>query len=269
VTGAARGIGFATAAALIDAGARVVVGDLNGDAVKDAARRLGPRAHGFQLDVTSAESFAAFIAASQEILGPVDVLVNNAGIMPVGAFATEPLATSGRTIDVNLRGVITGTKLVLDGMLERDRGHIVNVSSGLGKIAMPGAAAYVASKHGVVGFTAALRQELQATNVTISAILPGGSVRTDLIAGVPMGGGLPVVEPEQVAHAIVRSHAKPRGEIWIPRWTGVLDPGMALAPEPLQRLFSRLLSGDRLLTSVDTRQRNTYEREVRDAAAQR
>ena len=103
------------------------------------------------LDVTSRASFAAFVDATEEQLGPLDVLVNNAGIMPLGRFVDEDDSTTQRMIDINLHGVIFGMKLALARMVPRDRGHIVNIASQAGKFGAPGGATYSATKHAVVG----------------------------------------------------------------------------------------------------------------------
>ena len=111
VTGGARGIGAAIATEVVRRGARVAIGDLDEPSATATAALLGERAAGFALDVTDAASFAAFLDAAEARLGPVDVLVNNAGIMWVGRFHEEPEDVALRQFDVNLHGVLRGTKL--------------------------------------------------------------------------------------------------------------------------------------------------------------
>src|ERR1700747_434726 len=137
VTGGARGIGLATATALRSRGARVAVGDIDEDAVATAAASLGSDVVSGRLDVTDPNSFAAFLARVERELGPVDVLVNNAGIMPVGPMLDEPHAVARRVVDINLMGCMTGMKLALPGMLDRRRGHILNVASAAGRSPVP------------------------------------------------------------------------------------------------------------------------------------
>ena len=145
ITGGARGIGKATAAALVREGAKVAIGDLDKPLAEEAAAELGGETIGLELDVTRRDSFANFLDQVSERLGPLDVLINNAGIMPIGPFTGEDDATARRMIDINLHGVIYGMKLVLPGMRERGRGHVVNLASQAGKAGLPGGATYCAA----------------------------------------------------------------------------------------------------------------------------
>src|SRR5580693_7048025 len=160
ITGAARGIGKETAQALTRQGMKVAVGDLDLAAARKTASELGASAVALPLDVTDRDSFGKFLDDAEAQLGPVDVLVNNAGIMQVGRFVDEDDLTARRMIDINLHGVILGTKLALERMVARDRGHIVNISSQAGKFGAPGGATYSATKHAVVGLSEAVRGEL-------------------------------------------------------------------------------------------------------------
>ena len=200
ITGAASGIGLATARAFLEAGARVALGDLDGPLAEQVADDLGPRASGHGLDVTDAGSFAAFLDAAVATHGtPVDVLVNNAGIMPNGAFVEQSERVDRATMDVNVFGVITGMRLVLPEMVERGRGHVVNVASLAGKVPLRGLAVYNASKFAVVGLTAATRLEMESSGVSVTAVLPS-AVRTELSSGIDLGV-LPTVDPEDIARA--------------------------------------------------------------------
>ena len=123
ITGAARGIGRATAQALTRVGVRVAIGDLDLEAARKTAQELGPTAVALSLDVTERESFARFLDDTEAQLGPVDVLINNAGIMQVGRFMDEDDLTARRMVDINLHGVILGMKLGLERMVAaRDAG---------------------------------------------------------------------------------------------------------------------------------------------------
>jgi NADP-dependent 3-hydroxy acid dehydrogenase YdfG len=183
ITGAARGIGRVTAEEFARRGATVCLGDLDGAAVAVAASAIGSTAHPFRVDVRSRESFAEFVEAVARTAGPIDVLVNNAGVMAAGRFLEERAATTDTVLAVNLAGPMHGMRLVLPGMIDRGRGHIVNVASMLGKIEIPGLATYVASKHAVVGLTAAVRSELTGTGVTLTVVLPS-VVNTELSSGI-------------------------------------------------------------------------------------
>src|SRR5947209_14798232 len=160
ITGGARGIGRATAEAFLRKGMKVAIGDVDFDSARRTADELGASAVALPLDVTDRASFAAFLDGAEQQLGPLDVLVNNAGIMQIGRFIDEDDLTARRMIDINLHGVILGTKLALDRMLPRGRGHIVNVASQAGKFGTQGGATYSATKHAVVGLTEADRREL-------------------------------------------------------------------------------------------------------------
>src|SRR4051794_24442984 len=137
ITGAARGLGLATAKAIAARGGRVAIADLDGDLARvEAAALPGPGPHaGFAADVTDPDGFAAFLDEAEGELGPIDVLINNAGIMPVGPFAQEDPMVTRRQIEINVFGVMTGTRLALDRMLPRRTGHIVNLSSAAGRVA--------------------------------------------------------------------------------------------------------------------------------------
>lgn len=226
VTGGGRGIGRATAEALAARGARVVIGDLDMHHAEEVARGIGASAIAVKLDVADPDSFAAFIAAAEQ-LGPVDLLVNNAGIMRTGPFAEQTLHTQQREIAINLGGVVTGTRLVLPGMLARNRGHIVNVASMAGKMSVPGAAVYTATKFGVVSLSRAVRAEIARSKVTITTILPA-AVRTELTAGLDIKG-VPAAAPEDVAREILASCRHGRPEVTLPKglgFIGALEQGL-------------------------------------------
>uniref|UniRef100_UPI0016035AAC SDR family NAD(P)-dependent oxidoreductase n=1 Tax=Nocardioides stalactiti TaxID=2755356 RepID=UPI0016035AAC len=181
VTGGARGIGLATVRAMAGKGMRVAVGDLDVATLEESAPAAGAVFHG-SLDVTDAADFRSFIDKVEAELGPIDVLVNNAGIMPTGRLSEEPDGVTRRTVEINTIGVITGTKRALETMLPRRSGHIVNIASMAGVFYMSGVATYTASKWAVLGFTEAARYEHAGTGVELTAVLPG-VVHTELSAG--------------------------------------------------------------------------------------
>src|SRR3954454_76635 len=216
ITGGARGIGRSTAEALIREGAKVAIGDLDGELTEQVAGELGGDTVGLPLDVTERESFAAFLDGVEDRLGPVDVLINNAGIMPLGDFAEEDDATTIRIIDINVHGVLTGTKLAVRRMRPRRTGHIINVASMVGKISPPGGATYVASKHAVVGLTESVAMENRDYGIEFSIVMPV-LVRTELIAGLKEGRGVKSAAPEDVANAIVDAIKFPKRDVFVPR----------------------------------------------------
>ncbi len=257
VTGAARGIGFATARAFMAAGARVFIGDLDAELAKSAAEELGCTGAG--VDVRSRESLSAFLSGIEP---PLRVLVNNAGIMPAGRFAEENDAVTDAIVDVNLHGVLRATKMVLPGMLERGSGHIVNVASYLGEIPAAGLATYCATKHAVVGFSEALRDELADTGVTVTTVLPS-AVRTDLVSGVKLGGMLPTVDPEDIAKAIVATCQNRPAVVAVPGWMRSYEAVAALVPDKMVGAIRGRLTRDRVLRSLDTSARADYDERVR------
>lgn len=260
ITGGARGIGFETAKAFAAQGAQVFIGDLDEDASQKAAAEFGGQ--GFRLDVRSKESYASFLTSVEQAAGPVDVLVNNAGIMPLGSFLEEDDGTTDAIIDVNLRGVLWGMKLVLPGMVERGHGHVVNVASYLGKVPAAGAATYCASKFAVVGLSESVRDELHGTGVTVTAVLPS-AVRTELTAGVKTGGILPTVDPDRIAAAVVKSCYSRAGVIPVPGWMRVYEPVAALAPASVFSSVRGRLTRSRAIDTVNSTARAAYDARVR------
>ena len=166
--------------------------------------------------MTKRESFADFLAQVEERLGPLDVIINNAGIMPLGPFVDEDDATARRMIDINLHGVIFGMKLAIPGMVRRNTGHIVNIASQAGKGGFPGGATYCATKHAVVGLSEAVRAELRDTGVEVSFVMPA-VVNTELGSGLVEARGVKVSEPEDVADAIVDALEYPKFDVYVPR----------------------------------------------------
>lgn len=262
ITGGARGIGRATARAFVDAGAVVALGDLDETLAGETAESLGGRASAHRLDVSDKESYAAFLAAAAEHHGrPLDVLVNNAGVMPNGPFLEQEDRIDRLTIDVNLYGVIHGMRLALPGMVERGRGHLVNVASLAGKFPLKGLAVYNASKYAVVGLSAATRLELDGTGVSVSTILPS-AVRTELSSGIDFGV-LPSVDPEDIAAAVVRSVKNRRAEIAVPSYVGMAATAAPLVPERLMRSLRRLVHDDAAINRIDATVRELYLDRIR------
>lgn len=243
ITGGARGIGRATAEAFLARGATVSIGDLDLAAATATAEEIG--ASGHHVDVADAASYDAFVTAAEAEHGPVDVLVNNAGVMPSGAFLDQTPATDRLTMEVNVQGVLNGMRRVLPGMVERGRGHVVNIASLAGKFPVPGLAVYNASKFAVVGLTAATRLEMAPHGVTLSAILPS-AVDTDLASGFDMKP-IPKVAPSDIADAVVGSVRNRAAEIAVPRYVGALAAGTHLVPVPVMDRFRKVVRGDRAL----------------------
>ncbi len=259
VTGGARGIGLATASVLHALGAKVAIGDIDRSAVKDATNQLG-LGFGRRLDVTDRRSFTEFLDAIQERLGPVDVLVNNAGVIAVGKAVDEADAATQRLLDVNVYGVILGTKLAAQRMLPRAHGHIINIASLGSLLPTEGIATYCATKHAVLGYTDTVRMENRGSGVHFSAIMPT-LTNTDMITGIGHAKGFKNAEPDDVARAIAAVIAKPKPRVLVPRSIGATVTGQRLMPLRVAEALGRALGTGRVFTSdVDVDKRKAYAR---------
>jgi NAD(P)-dependent dehydrogenase (short-subunit alcohol dehydrogenase family) len=258
-TGAARGIGLAIATELHRRGAKVAIGDIDEAAVNAAGGRLGLSVVR-KLDVTDRASFAGFLDAVEDELGPLAVLVNNAGVIAVGSAVDERDTATQRVLDVNLGGVILGTKLALHRMLPRGSGHIVNVGSMGSVLPVAGIATYCATKHGVLGYTDSIRVENRKRGVRFSTIMPA-LTNTEMIAGIGRARGIKNVEPEDVARAVAGVIAKPRRRVIVPRSMGIAAAAQRLFPQPVAEALGRALGSDRGFTSdVQPEKRIDYAR---------
>jgi 2-hydroxycyclohexanecarboxyl-CoA dehydrogenase len=216
VTGGASGIGAATARRLAAEGARVAIGDINDQGAAAIAGELD--GVGVELDVTDTASVGSAVAHVQDRLGPVDVLVNNAGTDLFSYFVNTDEGTWDFVLGVNLRGVLAVTHAVLGSMQERRTGAIVNVASEAGRVGSQGSSIYSAAKAGVIGFTKAIAKESARYRVRCNAVAPG-PIETPLLNAAPqllgeLGERLKqgmvnqtvlkrCGEPEEVAAAIV------------------------------------------------------------------
>lgn len=263
ITGGGRGIGLATAIAFHELGAKVAIGDIDTELAQQAAQKV--QGFGGFLDVRSQQSFYDFVSETEQALGTVDVLINNAGIMPMGAMIEETQAITDAQIDINFRGVIHGMKAVLPRMLERQTGHIVNVASLAGKYPIPGASIYCATKFAVMGLTASMQQELRDTPVGISAVLPS-KVRTELSSGTGDGLPIPTVEPEDVAQAIIQAVAHKLTEVAVPSFLTHTPKAYGLVPHWLNTGFRRLIGDDRILKGLDQKDRQSYIKRLNQLA---
>ncbi len=261
ITGAARGIGRATAEAFLRQGMRVAIGDVDFDAAAQRPPQSSARRTiALPLDVTDRDSFAAFLDGAEQQLGPLDVLVNNAGIMQVGRFIDEDDLTARRMVDINLHGVILGMKLALARMIPRDRGHIVNISSQAGKFGAPGGATYSATKHAVVGLTEAVRGELRlmGAHIDVSYVMPF-VVNTELGSGLGEARGMSNLEPTDVADAIVEALQLGIVDVWVPKSAKRTNVLGAVLPRSLSEGMARAMKADRVLAGADLNTRRAYE----------
>jgi short-subunit dehydrogenase len=224
VTGASRGIGRAVAEAAAGRGARVGLVARSADelvTVGEAVARLGGRAAVVVADLTDREQLERAFRSVHRELGPVDVLINNAGIGSWGPFVEIPEDAARRVLALNLVAVLDLTRLVLPEMIERRRGHVVNIGSVAGRLGVPFESVYSTTKFGLAGFTEALAVEMAPFGVGVSMVNPGP---VDTAFGQASGWPttrprvLRAVAPERVAAAVVTAVEHGGLERAVPRW---------------------------------------------------
>ncbi|MFJ1458644.1 SDR family oxidoreductase [Nocardia sp. N2S4-5] len=266
ITGGARGIGLATATRLQSLGAKIAIGDVDETAVKESGAAKDFDHYG-RLDVTDQQSFSTFLDEVERQLGPIDVLINNAGIMPTGKLVDEPDALTRRILDINVYGVVLGSKLALARMLPRRSGHVVNIASLAGESHIPGLATYNATKHAVLGFTDTLREEYRGTGVSFSSVLPT-LTKTELGSGVTPPKLLRPAEPEEIANAIAKLLVTPKAKVRVTAVAGTIAQVFGLLPQSVGDALGRALGSQHaFLDEVDSSERKAYEERVRTGTA--
>jgi NADP-dependent 3-hydroxy acid dehydrogenase YdfG len=218
ITGASSGIGEATARKAVALGANVVLGARRADRLEALAAELGAKAAWRATDVTRKEDLEALAALALERFGRIDVLINNAGIMPASTLITDMVDDWDRMIDVNLKGVLYGVRAVLQTMIDQDSGHIITISSVAGLHVLPASSVYSATKWGARVINEGLRKELSGKNIRITTIYPG-PVATELAdsvtipairerAAANLSAGM---SPDVIADAILYALTQPDG----------------------------------------------------------
>jgi short-subunit dehydrogenase len=253
LTGATGGIGQAIARVLDGAGARVLLSGRRTELLEEIRAGLSESAEGLPADL--AEPGAA--ADLAERAGAVDVLVANAALPASGRFDAFTPEEIDRAIDVNLRAPMQLTRALLPGMLERGRGHVVLVSSLSGKVASSGSAVYSATKFGLRGFAAGLREDLHMTEVGVTVVSPGFVSDAGMFAdsGARLPRWVGTVTTEQVAQAVVEGIERGRAEIDVAPFS--LRAGTfagTLAPSTVARV-QRKLGSDRIAREIAEGQR--------------
>jgi short-subunit dehydrogenase len=267
ITGGARGIGYAIAKALLARGARVVIGDRDVDALESAVAGLAPLGpvSGHPLDVADRASFSLFLdKARAEGGGRIDVLINNAGVMPVGPFLDQSEGAIRSAIEVNFYGVLNGSQLVLPDMVARRAGHIVNIASMAGMVAVPGQVVYAGTKFAVVGLSIAMADEFAPQGVEVTAVLPTFT-NTELIAGTKATGAQKPVQPEDIAAAVVKVLDKPKTLVSVPSALRFIGALTGLLPTRGRRALNRAMGNDRVFLEVDTAARQGYEKRAQSS----
>jgi len=211
VTGAGRGIGAAIAGALAAAGAAVAVLDVDGTTAAATAAALPTKAVGVAADITSSAQVGDAVAEAVRALGPIDVLVNNAGWDKIEPFVDNDESDWDRILAINLKGPIIVTRALLDTMIERGSGAIVNIASDAGRVGSSGEAVYSAAKGGVIAFTKTLAREMARHGIRANCVCPGPTdtallatmddkLRAGLERAIPMRR---IAEPGDIAPAVV------------------------------------------------------------------
>jgi NAD(P)-dependent dehydrogenase (short-subunit alcohol dehydrogenase family) len=263
ITGAARGIGAATARSLHAVGASIVIGDLDLTEAEATAKEIGDDVLALELDVTKNASFDAFLDAAESHFGTLDVLINNAGIMPLSRMLDESDDLTAKILDVNVRSMIYGTREAVRRMLPRGSGQVVILASTAGKAGIPGASTYCASKHAMVGFAEAVDAELADSPINISVVMPG-IVKTHLTDGVEDMRGFRAITPELVADAIRDAIIKPRFEVFVPKSAGTLLKTVRLIPRRAANWMGRSMGSDQVfIKAIDSKNRAEYEARAR------
>ena len=236
ITGASAGIGEAVAVAFAQRGAKVVLTARRKERLDDLAERIeraGGSALAIHCDVTDPQQVASLPSVVKEAFGPCDVLVNNAGLPGGGTFPELSYEQIERIVNVNVLGVMYGSRAFVPGMIKRGHGHIVNISSLAGRFATPGAAVYGATKHAVVAFSESLHYEVERHGVLVTSVNPG-FVQTEGFPQTKMDPRL-VMSMERVTDAIVRVvHEGIAPELSVPRWIAPFQAFRVLIP-PLYR----------------------------------
>jgi 3-oxoacyl-[acyl-carrier protein] reductase len=184
VTGSTRGIGLAIARAMHGAGAKVAIVGRDAERARAVAAELGERTAGVGCDVAVAEQVEAALAAAESALGPIDVLVNNAGLTRDNILLRLSDADWDAVLDANLKGAFHTTRAVIKGMMKRRRGRIINVTSIVGLVGNKGQSNYAASKAGLIGFTKSVAKEYAGRGILANCIAPG-YIETDMTSGLP------------------------------------------------------------------------------------
>ena len=257
ITGGARGIGLATAKRLAAGGAQIGLGDIDEAALEEATREIPGRVVARPLDVRDEQSFAAFLQAVVDEFGGLDVLVNNAGIMPVGPLLEESGDVARRMFDINVHGVLIGMKLAVPFLEGRPGARIVNLASYAGKLPVPGQVSYSATKAAVLAMTEAARWECESRGIGFTSIIPTFT-KTELIAGTTTPKSVVPIEPDDVARAIAHAIEHGDDEVYVPKALKPFGLALGMLPRRWRNAIHRRLGTDRAFIDVDRAQRRGY-----------
>ena len=257
LTGASRGLGVEIARALAAKGVDLALAARGEEGLKHTAahlEQLGVRTITVPTDVTRTEDLERLVTRTSDELGPPDLLVNNAGIETIAPFADFDMDRMETIVATNLTAAMKLTRLVLPGMIERRRGHVLNISSASGKTGVPYYSVYGATKHALVGFSWSLRTEVAEHGVGVSVVCPGfvsdAGMYADRSNNAKPPRSMATVTPHKVAAAAVRAIEKDKAEVVVARgMTKVADVFYALSPELAMNVAKRM-GVDRFLATT-------------------
>ena len=258
LTGASRGLGVEIARALAAKGASLALAARDEEGLKRTAAdldRFGVRTITVPTDVTKTQDLERLVTRTTEELGPPDLLLNNAGIETIAPFEGFEIERIETIVATNLTAAMKLTRLVLPGMIERRRGHVLNVSSASGKAGVPYYTVYGATKHALVGFSWSLRTEVAEHGVGVSVVCPGFVSDTGMYADRSNDAKPPrsmaTVTPQDVAAAAVEAIEKNRAEIVVARGLAkIADVFYALSPELSMNVAKRMGVKEFLATTI-------------------
>lgn len=244
ITGASRGLGVDMAKTFAARGARLALAARSGSELEKMRAELeaqGTKAIAVPADVSDLASLRALVKETEASLGPIDVLVNNAGLEDVTDFESTDLERIEQLISVNVLGLIWLTRLVVPSMIERRTGHVCNIASLAGMTPVPHNAVYAATKHAVVGLSCSLRMELAEHGVEVSVICPGfveGGMFLEY--GRPAPKVAPSVTSQQVADAVIKAVENNKGKIIVTKGLArIADVTFAAVPETAAKVMRR------------------------------
>jgi short-subunit dehydrogenase len=242
ITGAAGGIGTATAALLDSEGANLVLADINLSRAREVAQGLTGETLAVECDITKREQISALVAAVQDRFNSIDVLVNNAGIIIPSLFEDSPYEDIDRQVAINLMGTVNATYGVLPALIENGGGNIVTISSMAGLVPETFSSIYTATKFALRGFNLTLALELKQHQIFVSTIFPD-TTDTPMLRFEAAHGGSPLTflstpqKPENIARAVLRAITKHRLEQYVPYSSGILSKLLMVAPAAVIRLW--------------------------------
>jgi short-subunit dehydrogenase len=249
ITGGAQGIGLEMAIKFAGRGAEIVIADLNEAKLAEAKAKIeeaGAATWAFPVDVTNPASIAALRAQIAAEAGPVDVLVNNAGVVFGGAFIETPLDRHFKTYEVNVLGVVAMTHAFLADLIDRPEAHVVHISSASGFIGLPYGSTYASSKWAVIGFSESIRAELRLmghAHVHSTVVCPS-YIGTGMFDGAAAPKATSILDPEHLAEKVVRAVERNRVQVLEP-WMVKITPLLrTLLPTAIYDKVSHLFGAD-------------------------